>query len=120
MSVGLAMDGRVVTLHRGQRLWVILAKNWTPPTARGASGEAGPGLQPLRSDSARGYPAPGRASAVFTATRIGGATVTAKTDYACRHVSPQCELPQRVFSLAVRVLPPAGQGAGPLPQPAHG
>lgn len=65
-------------------------------------------------------PAPGRASAVFTATRIGGATVTAETDYACRHVGPQCELPQRVFSLAVRVLPPAGQGAGPLPQPAHG
>ena len=75
-------------------------------------------LQPLRVVSSAGFPAPGVASATFMAVRPGTATISAVTDYPCRHATPRCELPQQEFMVTVRVLPPAGTGRGPLPKPA--
>ena len=115
VQVGLASNGGQIELRVYQRLRVVLAGSWTAPQAA-AAGE-GAGLAPLRRDAAHGYPAPGAAWALFTAVRKGAGVVTAHTDYACLQTHPMCARAQQEFSLTVVVVPPPGQGAGPLPMP---
>jgi hypothetical protein len=117
--VGLAQESQTVTLRVGQRLHVVLAANWTPPQAHTASDSVTAGLQPLRTDSAQGYPAAVVGAARFTAVRTGTAVISASTDFACLHTTPRCLPPQQSFTVTVRVLPQSGTGAGPLPKPAH-
>jgi hypothetical protein len=109
-------DRRVITLHVGQRLTVTLAVNWTAPRAVAGPSVTAP-LQPLRLDSAVGFPAMVPASATFTAVRTGSASVSAHTDYACLHSKPACLPAQHTFSVAVQVLPAPGGRAGPQPVP---
>jgi hypothetical protein len=116
---GLAQDGQTVTLQTGQRLHVVLAANWTPPQAQSSGDSVTAALQPLRTDGTRGFPAAKVGAAEFTAVRTGSAVVTAHTDFACLHTTPRCLPPQQSFTLTVRVLPPPGTGAGPLPKQAH-
>lgn len=102
--VGLSSDGRVVVLRVGQRLRVSLAPNWTPPEmSLATSGTGSP--PPLRRDSAQGYPMAGTASAEFTATSVGTATISAHTDFSCLHIRPVCALPQRFVRITVQVRP---------------
>ena len=115
VQVGLSFNGGRIELQVSERLRVELAGSWSPPQAA-VAGE-GAGLAPLRRDSAQGYPAPGPAWALFTAVRKGPAVVTAHTDFGCFHTHPMCAMPQERFSLTVLVVPPPGQGAGPLPVP---
>lgn len=116
VDVGLAMNRGSVTLRRGQQLQVTLAANWTPPQAV-ADGGVTATLTSLRRESAQGFPRPGRGAALFTAIRPGTTTVTASTDYRCLHTRPACLPAQRLFTLRVRVVPPPGTGAGPVPVP---
>jgi hypothetical protein len=115
VRVGLSADGQRVDLHIGQRLDVTLGPSWTPPGL--AVQDTGAMLQPLRVDSAQGYPANASAFASFTAIRRGATTITAHSDFACLHAAARCALPTRLFTLTVVVVPPTGQGAGPLPVP---
>jgi hypothetical protein len=116
VHVGLSANGQRVDLQIGQRLEVSLDRSWTPP--RVEVQDVGATLQPLRVDSAQGYPADVQAFGWFTAVRRGTTTITAHTDYACLHAAPRCAVPTKVFTLTVVVVPPSGQGAGPLPVPA--
>jgi len=117
LQIDETANGRSIELYVGQQLVVRLAAGWTAPAATTAP-DVTATLQPLRSDTAVGFPAAGPASARFTAVRTGTATISARTDYACLHTTPRCALPQRLFSVAVRVRPRPGQGGGPLPKPA--
>lgn len=116
--VGLESNGGTVVLTVGMRLEVRLAANWTPPKAMAVGSSVTAELQPLRTVSSAGFPAPGIASATFMAIRPGTATIFAVTDYPCLHTTPMCALPQQEFMVTVRVLPPPGTGGGPLPKPA--
>lgn len=116
--IGLPDNGKTVTIWTGQHLAVTLAANWTPPQAQTADNSVTAGLQPLRTDSAQGYPAAVAGTATFTALRAGTAVITAHTDLACLHTTPRCLRPQQSFAVTVRVLPPPGTGAGPLPKQA--
>lgn len=115
VRIGLEASGRTLTLHVGQRLVVSLPVQWTAPVAQAAPTDPTRALVPLRTDSATGFPAAGPAVASFTATRVGTAVVTARTDAACLHETPTCLLPQQLFTVRVEVRPVPGQGAGPLP-----
>ena len=114
-TVGLSANGLLLGLHVGQQLHIVLAPNWTAPRPVAPDAVTAP-LQPLRADAAVGYPAPGPASAMFTAVRPGVAQVSAHTDSGCLHTHPMCALPVRLFSLTVKVLPAPGTPAGPLPR----
>jgi hypothetical protein len=114
-TVGLSANSSLLVLHVGQRLRVVLAPDWTAPRAVAPDAVTAP-LQPLRTDSAVGYPAPGSASATFTAVRSGVALVSAHTDSRCLHTHPMCALPVHLFSLTAKVLPAPGTPAGPLPR----
>jgi hypothetical protein len=114
-TVGLSANGSLLVLQVGQQLRVVLGPDWTAPRPVAADAVTAP-LQPLRTDSVVGYPAPGPASATFTAVRPGVAQVSARTDSGCLHTHPMCALPVRLFSLTVKVLPAPGTPAGPLPQ----
>jgi hypothetical protein len=116
MQVGLSDNGRRVEVRRGQRLQVKLAGAWSAPVA-GPVGE-GAGLQVLHRDSAEGSSAQGPAVAMFTAVRVGVASVQAVEDVPCLHTQPRCARPQGHFELTVLVTPPPGMSAGPLPLPA--
>ena len=116
VQVGLSDNGRQVELRRGQRLQVELSGAWTAPVA-GPAGE-GAGLQVLHRDSAEGHSAQGPAVAMFTAVRVGMASVLAIEDVPCLHTPPVCARPQGRFELTVLVLPPPGMRDGPLPVPA--
>jgi hypothetical protein len=113
VQVGLSDNGRRVELRRGQRLQVELSGAWTAPVA-GPVGE-GAGLQVLHRDSAEGTSAQGPAVAMFTAVRVGLASVVAFEDVPCLHTQPMCAHPQGHFELTVLVTPPPGMSAGPLP-----
>lgn len=113
-TVGLDVNGSALVLVVGQRLRVALGSGWTPP--RATAGIVTAPLQPLRTDSAVGYPTPGPASATFTAARPGVAQVSAHTDSGCLHTHPTCAMPVQLYALTVRVLPPPGTPAGPQPQ----
>jgi hypothetical protein len=114
----LESNGGTVVLTVGLRLVVTLAVNWTPPKAMAVGSGVTAELQPLRAVSSAGFPAPGVASATFTAVRPGTAAIVAVTDYPCLHATPVCALPQREFMVTVRVRPPTGTCGGPLPKPA--
>jgi hypothetical protein len=116
VQVGLSDNGRQVELRRGQRLRVELSGTWAAPVA-GPTGE-GAGLQVLHRDSAQGSSAQGPAVAMFTAVRVGLASVLATEDVPCLHTQPMCARPQGHFELTVLVIPPPGMSAGPLPVPA--
>ena len=115
-QVGLSDNGRRVEVRRGQRLQVKLAGAWSAPVA-GPVGE-GAGLQVLHRDSAEGSSPQGPAVAMFTAVRVGVASVQAVEDVPCLHTQPRCARPQGHFELTVLVTPPPGMSAGPLPLPA--
>ena len=115
VRLGLAAHGGTVRLQVGQQLVVTLGPSWTAPQAQTPVSDAGAMLQPLRTDSATGFPAPGTAATTFTAVRVGPAVVSAHTDAGCRHTSPRCALPQSDFQVSVQVQPPPGQGGGALP-----
>jgi hypothetical protein len=114
---GLQSNGRTLVLTVGRRLVVSLATGWTAPRAEAADGSVSAGLQPLAVLDAVGFPAAKVAAATFLAVRTGTSVVAAVTDYACLYGTPRCALPQRMFRLLVRVLPPPGAGVGPLPKP---
>jgi hypothetical protein len=119
VAIGLTDNGKTVTLQTGQRLHVVLAANWTPPQARSSGDSVTASLQPLRTDAAEGFPSGEAGAAMFTAVRTGTAVITARTDFGCLHTTPRCLPPQQSFTVTVRVLPPSGTGAGPLPKPPH-
>jgi hypothetical protein len=103
---GLASHGHIVVVHVGQRLLVRLAINWTAPEITLADADPTRSVQPLRMDSARGFPTPGPAMASFTAVRTGTTVVSARYDYACSHASEACRIQTRLFSIIVRVEQP--------------
>lgn len=115
VRLGLAAHGGTVKLQVGQQLVVTLGPSWTAPQAQTLASDAGAMLQPLRTDSATGFPASGTAATTFTAVRVGQAVVTAHTDAGCLHTSPRCAPPQTGFEVSVQVQPPPGQGGGALP-----
>jgi hypothetical protein len=55
---------------------------------------------------------------MFTAVRVGLASVVAFEDVPCLHMDPTCARSQAHFELTVLVIPPPGMSAGPLPVPA--
>jgi len=105
VRLGPEANGGATTLRVGQQLLVTLGASWTAPRAQTPASDLGATLQPLRTDTAVGFPGSGPATASFTAVRVGQAVVTAHTGAGT----------QGSFEVSVLVQPVSGRGAGPLP-----
>jgi hypothetical protein len=92
-------NGRTVRVHVGERIRVRLPNDsfggYRKPTA------AGDELR--RKVATGGYPTGDPARAVFVAKHRGRTDITSTTDYACLHSEPACALPQRTWTVHVRV-----------------
>ncbi len=93
-----ADNGGTVQLRVGQRLRVVLGgrgEQWDRPASSGSA---------VRLTAASGgYPTVQPADAVFLAVRVGTASVSSITDYACLHAEPACKIAQRVWAIRVTV-----------------
>ena len=88
--------GTTVTLKVGESVRVVLPAEYHQPEAQGSAVE--------RTASSGGYPSASPATATFVATAAGTAQISSTTDYACLHATPSCSLPQRLWSVQIRVV----------------
>ena len=94
-----------VSAHIGQRLVVVLANpgfgGWVAVSVDGAAARlaATAGAYDYRCQE---HP-PAAELAIVRAETPGTATLTSTTDAACRHVRPQCTIPQRTWRRTVTV-----------------
>lgn len=92
-------SGRTVRVHVGERIHVRLPNDsfggYRRPTAAGD--------ELVRKVATGGYPTDYPARAVFVAKHRGRTDITSTTDYACLHSEPACALPQRTWTVHVRV-----------------
>lgn len=92
-----ADSGRTIAVAHGARIEVRLSQDsYDPPAA------SDPGVLQRRS-STGGYPSSDPVDAVFAALHAGQADLSASSDYACFHTSPQCYRPSRLWSVHVVV-----------------
>lgn len=90
-------SGRTLFLHSRQFLKVHLSnRTWDPPIS------SAPGVL-RRQSSTGGYPTSAPVDAVFKAAAFGSADITAASDAACFHTSPQCMMPTRQWTVHVVV-----------------
>ncbi|GAC1611199.1 MAG: hypothetical protein NVS3B26_22500 [Mycobacteriales bacterium] len=93
-----ADNGRTVQVYRGEDVGVFFAGCTGGPDLRPAVATA-----PLLRYRAQGYN-PGAASAVFTASATGTATITSTTDAPCLHTAPACAPPQQQWQATINVV----------------
>lgn len=87
--------GATVVLHTGESVRVALGADYVVPRAHGTA---------LSLTSATGgFPTGLDVEATFTAVRPGRAELEGGTDYACRHVQPQCARPQMTWQIHIVV-----------------
>jgi len=89
-------SGSTFHLRVGDRLEVKLPAEYTTPAAH-------PAGVLTRTSSTGGYPSGDPLVAFFRADDAGNADVDSTTDAACLHATPQCMIPQRLWSIHVIV-----------------
>jgi len=93
---------RTVTLIVGQTLAVALPAPYVPPTGGGAALEQVSG--------SGGYPTGQPLAATYRAVVPGSLTLTSQTDDPCRHATPPCAIPVRLWRVHVSVVEVAPTG----------
>ena len=89
-------SGSTFNLKVGDRLEVKLPAEYTTPATH-------PAGVLTRTSSTGGYPSSAPLVAFFSADGAGRADVDSTTDAACLHATPQCMIPQRLWSIHVIV-----------------
>jgi hypothetical protein len=88
-------SGTTVTIRVGDVLDVSLPSEYHQPEASGTV--------LVRTSADGGYPTGKRATATFKAAHAGSTDISSSTDYECLHTTPQCGIPQRLWTVHVIV-----------------
>jgi hypothetical protein len=96
VSVTEADNQTTVTLVVGQTLGVSLGADFPAPTVSGSA------VTPVSASG--GYPTGQPLSALYRAVAPGSADLAGRSDYLCRHDTPPCTLPVRLWTVHVSVV----------------
>jgi hypothetical protein len=88
-------SGTTVRLKVGETIDVSLPAQYHQPEAQADV--------LVRTAAAGGYPTGEPATATFKAAHAGNTDITSSDDYACLHTTPQCGVPQRLWTVHVIV-----------------